>query len=90
MSLQAKVYLLATLDDATRVVPHAAFAYSENADNFLAVFRQAVLKRGVPQRLYCDNGSTFRSKQLELVCAQLGTSLVHARAYHPAGKSVVS
>ncbi len=32
---QAKVYLLATLDDATRVVPHAAFAYSENADNFL-------------------------------------------------------
>ena len=86
---QAKVYLLATLDDATRVVPHAAFAYSENADNFLAVFRQAVLKRGVPQRLYCDNGSTFRSQQLELVCAQLGTCLVHARAYHPAGKGKI-
>lgn len=87
---KAKAYLLALLDDATRVVPHAAFACSENADSFLAVLRQAVLKRGLPQRLYTDNGSTFRSKQLELVCAQLGTSLVHARAYHPAGKSMVS
>lgn len=86
---QAKVYLLALLDDATRVVPHAAFAYSESADSFLAVLRQAVLKRGVPLRLYCDNGSTFRSKQLELVCAQLGVNLIHARAYHPAGKGKI-
>ena len=86
---KAKAYLLALLDDATRVVPHAAFAYSENADSFLAVLRQAVLKRGLPQRLYTDNGSTFRSKQLELVCAQLGTSLVHARVYHPAGKGKI-
>ena len=85
----AKVYLLALLDDATRVVPHAAFAYSENADSFLAVFRQAVLKRGLPQGLYCDNGSTFRSKQLELVCAQLGVNLIHARVYHPAGKGKI-
>ena len=86
---QAKVYLLALLDDATRVVPHAAFAYSENADSFLAVFRQAVLKRGVPVRLYCDNGAAFRSKQLDLVCAQLGVNLIHARAYHPAGKGKI-
>ena len=86
---QAKVYLLALLDDATRVVPHAAFAYSESADSFLAVFRQAVLKRGVPLRLYCDNGSTFRSKQLDMVCAQLGVNLIHARAYHPAGKGKI-
>ena len=87
---QAKVYLLALLDDATRVVPHAAFAYSESADSFLAVFRQAVLRRGLPVRLYCDNGAAFRSKQLDLVCAQLGVNLIHARAYHPSGKAMAS
>ena len=85
----AKVYLLALLDDATRVVPHAAFAYSENADSFLAVLRQAVLRRGLPVRLYCDNGAAFRSKQLEVVCAQLGVNLIHARAYHPSGKGKI-
>lgn len=86
---QAKVYLLALLDDATRVVPHAAFAYSENADSFLAVFRQAVLRRGLPVRLYCDNGSAFRSQQLDAVCAQLGVNLIHARVFHPAGKGKI-
>lgn len=86
---KAKAYLLALLDDATRVVPHAAFAYSENADAFLAVLRQAVLKRGLPQGLYCDNGAAFRSKQLELVCAQLGVNLIHARAFHPSGKGKI-
>lgn len=85
----AKAYLLGLLDDATRVVPHAAFAYAETADSFLEVFRRAVLKRGLPLRLYCDNGSTFRSKHLELVCAQLGVNLIHARAYHPSGKGKI-
>ncbi len=86
---QAKVYLLALLDDATRVVPHAAFAYSESVESFLAVFRQALLKRGTPLRLYCDNGANYRSKHLEVVCAQLGTSLIHARPYKPEGKGKI-
>ncbi len=79
---QAKAYLLAFLDDATRVVPHAACAYSESVESFLPVFRQAILKRGAPLRLYCDNGANYRSKHLQVVCAQLGTSLIHARPRH--------
>ena len=47
----AKTYLIAFLDDATRLVPHAAFAFSENAATFLPVFKQALLKRGIPTRL---------------------------------------
>lgn len=86
---QAKVYLLALLDDATRVVPHAAFAYAESVESFLAVFRQAILKRGTPLRVYCDNGANYRSKHLEVVCAQLGTSLIHARPYKPEGKGKI-
>lgn len=79
-------YLIALLDDATRVVPFAAFAASENVAAFQSVFEQALRRRGTPQRLYVDNGSAFRSHQLALVCAKLGVTLIHARPYQPQGK----
>lgn len=79
-------YLIAFLDDATRVVPYCAFALSENTQAFLPVFKQALLRRGIPQRLYVDNGANFRSQHLALVCAKLGVALIHARPYQPQGK----
>ena len=81
-----KSYLLALLDDATRVVPYAAFALSENTAAFLPVLEQAILRRGMPKRLYVDNGAAFRSHHLALVCAKLGITLIHARPYQPQGK----
>ena len=81
-----KSYLLALLDDATRIIPYAAFATSENTAAFLPVLRQAVLRRGVPTRLYVDNGAAYRSHQLALVCAKLGINLIHARPHQPQGK----
>lgn len=81
-----KTYLIAFLDDATRVVPYCAFALSENTQAFLPVFKQALLRRGLPQRLYVDNGANYRSQQLALVCAKLGVALIHARPYQPQGK----
>jgi transposase InsO family protein len=81
-----KSYLIAFLDDATRVVPYCAFALSENTQAFLPVFKQALMRRGIPQRLYVDNGANYRSQQLALVCAKLGVALIHARPYQPQGK----
>jgi transposase InsO family protein len=81
-----KTYLIAFLDDATRVVPYAAFALSENTAAFLPVFKQAVLRRGVPLRLFVDNGAAYRSQHLSLVCARLGTTLIHARPYDAPAK----
>jgi transposase InsO family protein len=81
-----KTYLVAPLDDATRVVPYAAFAFSENTGAYLPILRQAVMRRGIPLRLYVDNGAAFRSHHLALVCARLGITLIHARPYQPAGK----
>lgn len=84
-----KTYLIAFIDDATRVVPYAEFCLSENVATFLPVFRQAVMRRGIPERLYVDNGAAYVSKQLALVCAQLGVTLIHARPYHAAGKGKI-
>ncbi len=81
-----KCYLIAFLDDATRVVPYCAFALSETTAAFLPVFKQALMRRGIPQRLYVDNGANFRSQHLALVCAKLGVALIHARPYQPQGK----
>ena len=81
-----KSYLIAFLDDATRLVPYAAFASSENTTAFLPVLKQAILRRGLPRRLYVDNGAAYRSHHLALVCAKLGITLIHARPYQPAGK----
>lgn len=81
-----KAYLIAFLDDATRVVPYCAFALAESTQAFLPVFKQAMLRRGIPMRLYVDNGANYRSQQLALVCAKLGIALIHARPYQPQGK----
>ena len=84
-----KSYLIAFIDDATRVVPFAAFATAENVPAFLPVFKNALIRRGLPARLYVDNGAAYRSRQLALVCAKLGVVLVHARPYQPAGKGKI-
>ncbi len=84
-----KTYLIAFIDDATRVVPFAAFDTAENIQAFLPVFSNAIIRRGIPQRLYVDNGASYRSRHLALVCARLGIALIHARPYQPAGKGKI-
>ncbi len=81
-----KTYLIAFIDDATRVIPYAAFALSENTQAFLPVLQQAILRRGYSERLYVDNGAAYRSHHLALICAKLGITLIHARPYRPQGK----
>lgn len=81
-----KAYLIAFLDDATRVIPYAAFALAENTKAFLPIFKQALLRRGRPTRLYVDNGANYRSQHLALVCAKLGIALIHSRPHQPEGR----
>jgi putative transposase len=81
-----QTYLIAFLDDATRLIPFACFTFSEGAVAYLTVLEQALRRRGIPKRLYVDNGSAFRSRQLALVCAKLGIALIHAKPYTPQGK----
>lgn len=84
-----QTYLIAFVDDATRLVPFAAFTLSEGTVAFLPVLEQAIRRRGIPKRLYVDNGAAFRSRHLGLVCAKLGIALIHARPYSPQGKGKI-
>ena len=81
-----QTYLIAFIDDACRLIPFSTFTFSEGAIAYLQVLEQAIRRRGIPKRLYVDNGSAFRSRQLALVCAKLGIALIHAKPYTPQGK----
>jgi putative transposase len=84
-----KTYLIAFLDDATRVIAHAEFAFAENTRAFLPVFKQALMRRGLPARLFVDNGANYRSHQFALICAKIGVALIHARPFQPEGKGKI-
>jgi transposase InsO family protein len=84
-----KTYLYAFLDDASRMVPFAAFYLAENAACFQDSLKQAALRRGLPRRLYTDNGATFKTHHLEVICATLGVTLIHSRPHHPRGRGKI-
>lgn len=84
-----KTYLYAFLDDASRMVPFAAFYQAENAACFHEALKQGLLRRGIPRRLYCDNGATFRTQHLQVTCATLNINLVHSRPYRPRGRGKI-
>lgn len=84
-----KTLLLAILDDASRLCVHGYFYPEANNQAFEAVFKTAILKRGVPQRLYVDNGRIFHSTQLKLICAHLGITLCHSTPYQPQGRGKI-
>ena len=84
-----KTYLLAFIDDHSRLVPHAQFFLSESLDCYIRALEQALSTRGLPRKLYTDNGPAFRSHHLEYITASLGIALVHARPYKPQGKGKI-
>lgn len=84
-----KTYLLAFIDDHSRLIPYAEFFLSESLNCYLKAFEGAVATRGLPRKLYTDNGAAFRSHHLEYITAGLGIALVHARPYKPQGKGKI-
>ena len=74
-----KSYLIAFIDDHSRLIPYARFYLSEGVSSYLDALERPFVKRGLPRKLYVDNGAAFRSHRLEQVCASLGVALIHAR-----------
>lgn len=86
---QKKTYLIAILDDHSRLIVYACFYLSEALPSYLDALENALARRGLPRKLYVDNGPAFRSKKLEYITASLSISLIHARAYLPQGKGKI-
>jgi transposase InsO family protein len=81
--------LIAFVDDASRVLCHGEFFFSENTDTLIKAFKSALYKRGVPEAMYVDNGSIYTSKEITQICTRIGCLLCHAPVRDGAAKGKV-
>jgi len=84
-----KTYLIAFIDDATRLIVAARFFFSETLQHVKEVLRDAVLTYGVPAKPYLDNGRNFCADDIEIACAAMRCALIHTTAYYPEGKGKI-
>jgi transposase InsO family protein len=84
-----KTFLIAFIDDASRVITHAEFFWRDNTANMVQAFRSALYKRGRPERLYFDNGSNYTSKEILQACVRLDIHLSHAPIRDGAAKGKI-
>lgn len=76
-----KAIVLAIIDDYSRYIVGAKFAFAESTVEIEQVFKEAILSFGLPDRLYVDNGPSFSSKYLAHACAQMQIGLIHSKPY---------
>ena len=74
--------LCVIIDDCSRLIPFAAYYPKGNTEAFLDTLKESVLRRGLPLKLYTDQGKPFVCQHAHIVCACLGVRLLHAKPYH--------
>ena len=84
-----KTFLIAFIDDASRLITHAEFFYADNTANMIEAFKAALFKRGKPERLYLDNGANYTSKEIMQACCRLDILLCHTPIRDGASKGKI-
>lgn len=84
-----KVWIIALIDDASRFIVGIDVFFNDNFVNLMSVIRSAVIKFGKPKTLKFDNGANYRSHQMELLGARMGTVVNYAPPYTPTGKAKI-
>jgi putative transposase len=83
-SARARLFLI--VDDHSRLLADGRFFAHENARACQDLLRRAIIRRGVPDVLYADNGAPFSNAWLARTCGVLGVRLVHSKPYSPEGR----
>jgi len=84
-----RTYLVAIIDDATRLVVHGEFYDSQKLPVLEDTLRKALTKCGATDNLYVDNGKIFVSQWLRLACAKLRIRHLNTKAYSPESKGKI-
>ena len=84
-----RTYLLAIIDDATRLVVHGEFYADQKLPILEDGLRKGILRYGVPKNIYVDNGKIFTSTWLQLACAKLNIRHLRTRPYNAEGKGKI-
>jgi putative transposase len=81
-----RAYLFVLVDDYSRLLLHARWCPEQTARAGQEVLRAAIQRRGLPERLYVDNGAPYANAAILRTCAVLGIHLIHSRPYAPQGR----
>ena len=84
-----KTWIIALIDDASRYIVGIDIFFNDNYVNLLSVIKSAVIKHGKPKTMKFDNGASYRSTQMELLGARMGTAINYAPPYTPTGKAKI-
>lgn len=84
-----KALLFAILDDYSRYIVQAQFYWDEKLPRLEDSLKKAILRHGLCEQFYADNGSAFSSHHLARICGKLGIQLSHSRPKRPAGRGKV-
>ena len=84
-----RTYLIAIVDDHSRLVVAARLFFADDAYNFQKLLKDAVASTGIPFKLYVDHGPSYENSQLSYICGSLGTVLIHAPVRDGAAKAKV-
>ena len=84
-----RTYMVAFIDDATRLVCHAEFYDNQRLPILEDCFRKAILKYGKPDAVYVDNGKVYVSRWFRVACAKLGIRHINTKAYSPESKGKI-
>ncbi|SHH51080.1 Integrase core domain-containing protein [Desulforamulus hydrothermalis Lam5 = DSM 18033] len=86
---KTKTFLFGFIDDCSRIVPFAQFTVSVKFDALKNVFKEALIRRGIPKIVYVDNGKIYRADTFHIACAGLGIVLTHTKPYDAASKGKI-
>jgi len=83
-STRARLFLI--VDDHSRLLVHGRWVGNETLRAGQEVLHAAILRRGLPEQSYVDNGAAYAGAELGRSCAMLGIRLIHSRPYAPQGR----
>jgi transposase InsO family protein len=84
-----QTFLVAIIDDHSRLLCHGEFFFKQDVLAYLSCLKTALHKRGIPEKLYCDNGQVFLSVQVKRIMAELGTMVLHTQIRDCAAKGKI-
>jgi len=82
---KVQTYLSSVIDDHSRLIIHSEWFDNQRKEVVEDTVHKAVLKYGVFDSFYVDNGKQYISNQLQFSCARLGIRVRHAPPF--SGKS---
>lgn len=86
---KCRTYIIAFIDDASRMITSADIFLNDNYINMVSTLKKGIVQFGKPKLLNFDNGKSYKNKQMELLGARIGTSINYCAPYQPIQKAKI-